>query len=44
MKVIPCEVYSRVVGYFRPITNWNEGQLQSFKERKNFVIKNETKN
>ena len=34
VKVIPCEVYSRVVGYFRPVSNWNPGKQQEFKERK----------
>lgn len=33
-KRIPCEVYSRVVGYYRPIQNWNKGKRQEFKERK----------
>ncbi len=33
-KVIPCEVYSRVVGYFRPVQNWNDGKRMEFKERK----------
>jgi anaerobic ribonucleoside-triphosphate reductase len=32
-KVIPCEVFSRVVGYYRPITNYNEGKLEEFKDR-----------
>ncbi len=27
------EVYSRVVGYFRPVQNWNEGKKQEFCER-----------
>jgi ribonucleoside-triphosphate reductase len=27
------EVYSRVVGYYRPINNWNKGKKQEFKER-----------
>ena len=31
---VPCEVYSRVVGYFRPTSNWNQGKQQEFKERK----------
>ena len=31
-----CEVYSRVVGYLRPVTTWNEGKQQEFKERKEF--------
>lgn len=33
-KVVPCEVYSRVVGYFRPVQNWNPGKRQEFKERR----------
>jgi hypothetical protein len=33
-KVVPCEVYSRVVGYFRPVSQWNKGKQQEFKERK----------
>ncbi len=32
------EVYSRVVGYLRPVTQWNEGKQQEFKERKEFKI------
>ncbi|MFA5178458.1 MAG: ribonucleoside triphosphate reductase [Candidatus Paceibacterota bacterium] len=35
----PCEVYSRVVGYLRPVSQWNEGKQQEFKERKEFKIK-----
>ncbi len=31
--VIPCEVYSRVVGYYRPVQHWNVGKKQEFKER-----------
>ena len=34
VKVIPCEIYSRVVGYYRPVQNWNIGKKQEFKERK----------
>ncbi len=33
-----CEVYSRVVGYYRPVKNWNEGKKKEFKDRKEFVI------
>lgn len=28
------EVYSRIVGYFRPVQNWNPGKKQEFGERK----------
>ena len=30
------EVYSRVVGYLRPVSQWNEGKQQEFKDRKEF--------
>ncbi|WP_435619913.1 ribonucleoside triphosphate reductase [Thermoanaerobacterium thermosulfurigenes] len=33
-----CEVYSRVVGYYRPLQNWNEGKREEFSDRKEFVI------
>ena len=33
-----CEVYSRVVGYIRPIKQWHKGKAQEFKERKNFQV------
>ena len=32
-----CEVFSRVVGYYRPISNWNKGKVEEFKERKEFT-------
>jgi ribonucleoside-triphosphate reductase (formate) len=34
----PCEVYSRVVGYLRPIQQWNEGKQEEFKNRKEYKI------
>lgn len=38
-KRTKCEVYSRVVGYLRPISDWNEGKREEFKDRKNFKPK-----
>jgi len=35
----PCEVYSRVVGYIRPVQQWNPGKQEEFKERKVFKTK-----
>lgn len=35
----PCEVYSRVVGYLRPVQQWHVGKRQEFKERKEFKIR-----
>lgn len=34
-----CEIFSRVVGYIRPVKQWNEGKKCEFKARKNFVVK-----
>jgi anaerobic ribonucleoside-triphosphate reductase len=31
---IGAEVYSRVVGYYRPVANWNDGKREEFKDRK----------
>ena len=33
-----CEVYSRVVGYLRPINQWNKSKQEEFKLRKTFKI------
>lgn len=30
------EVFSRVVGYHRPVTNWNKGKREEFRERKHY--------
>jgi ribonucleoside-triphosphate reductase len=35
-KQTACEVYSRVVGYIRPIDQWNAGKQEEFKERRMF--------
>ncbi len=34
----PVEVYSRVTGYLRPVSNWNKGKQSEFKTRKTFKI------
>jgi len=33
----PCEVYSRVVGYIRPVQQWHKGKRAEYEERKEFV-------
>jgi len=35
----PCEVYSRIVGYLRPISQWHDGKKREYKERKEFKVK-----
>ncbi|KKL82537.1 hypothetical protein LCGC14_1983810, partial [marine sediment metagenome] len=34
-----CEVYSRIVGYLRPVSNWNVGKQEEFRERVEYKIK-----
>ncbi len=31
------EVYSRIVGYYRPVQNWNAGKVEEFKDRLEYV-------
>jgi ribonucleoside-triphosphate reductase (formate) len=37
------EVYSRVVGYIRPVEQWNKGKQAEFKDRKKFVVEAKNK-
>lgn len=32
----PCECWTRVMGYFRPVSEFNQGKKAEFKERKYF--------
>jgi ribonucleoside-triphosphate reductase len=32
------EVYSRVVGFYRPIEQWNPGKKSEFSDRKEYVL------
>ena len=32
-----CEVYSRVVGYLRPIAQWNKGKRAEWADRVSFI-------
>jgi len=32
------EIYSRCVGYIRPVSQWNPGKAQEFKDRKVFNV------
>lgn len=33
------EVYSRVVGYYRPVQRWNRGKQEEFAERKEYALR-----
>ena len=34
-----CEIFSRVNGYMRPVSNWNDAKKEEFRERVNFKVK-----
>lgn len=38
-----AEVYSRVVGYIRPVEQWNKGKQAEFGDRKEFCVECKTK-
>ena len=38
---VPVEVYSRVVGYFRPVNQWNKGKREEFENRKEYKVNTE---
>jgi len=40
-KRTACEVYSRVVGYLRPVQQWNDGKQAEYFNRKIFKIANQ---
>ena len=40
VKGTQCEVYSRVVGYLRPVQGWNNGKKEEFGMRKTMDVVN----
>lgn len=34
---IPCEIYTRVVGYYRPVKQWNPGKKEEYKDRREYI-------
>lgn len=39
----PCEVYSRIVGYLRPVQQWNNGKKEEFKWRREYRLYQDNK-
>ncbi len=35
---VKCQVYSRVVGYLRPTSQWNDGKVAEFNDRQVFRV------
>jgi len=38
MERTRTEIYARVCGYIRPVTQWNDGKQTEFEDRKVFKI------
>jgi len=41
MERTKCERYSRIVGYLRPLAQWNDGKKEEWFLRKMFKVKND---
>ena len=33
-----CEFFSRIVGYLRPVQNWNDGKVAEFAMRQEYTV------
>ena len=38
-----CQVYSRVVGYLSPVSQWNKGKKEEMRDRKEYAIPEEAR-
>lgn len=38
IKAVKTEVYSRIVGYYRPVQSWNKGKREEFAQREYIVL------
>lgn len=38
MKKIRCEIYSRISGYYRPVSQYNKGKKEEFSERRKIKV------
>jgi anaerobic ribonucleoside-triphosphate reductase len=43
VKAVKTEVYSRVVGYYRPVQDWNRGKQEEFALREYVQMEKEEK-
>ena len=37
----PCEVYSRVCGFLRPVGSYNQGKKSEYYDRKTYEVNNQ---
>lgn len=40
-RYVPCEVYSRIVGYLTPVSNWHKAKRQEFHDRKVYRVEDD---
>lgn len=38
--LIPCQVFSRICGYYQPLGAWNEGKKAEFEDRSYYNVDN----
>lgn len=38
VRKVLCDVYSRIVGYIRPVRAWNDAKRSEFYQRQTYVI------
>ena len=38
IRAIRTEVYSRIVGYYRPVQSWNKGKREEFSQREYITL------
>ncbi len=36
---VPCEMYSRVTGFYRPVAQFNPGKKEEFRQRKYYSLR-----
>lgn len=39
LKRQKCEIYSRIVGYIRPVQQWNKGKKSEYLDRREYKLK-----
>ena len=43
VRKIPCQIMSRVVGYYSVVDGWNKGKKEEFRMRKTFDVSDDIK-
>ena len=38
VRLMPCKIYSRIVGYYAALERWHEGKKREFKDRQEYSL------